>query len=110
MEAAAKADALLLTLDVRSSEKAQYELIKEFIRIRYLLKPEDMTDESFNYLGEASLARSIGIPLSEVFEKDTNSLCGSDSASMTKKLLLVKAANATLGIAIEERKLVRCAT
>ena len=103
--AAKRADcALNSLLESDSSKDGVRRAVSEYVRIRYLLEPEDMVSDALNYLGEASLSRGLGIPVEQVRKSELDSKCENTSSSMTKKILLVIALNKALGIDIDSTR------
>lgn len=102
-DAAAQADSLLESWDPHeSNEHSLCETVREYVRLRYLLEPEDMLEtEYLNHLGEASIARGLGVSIEQVRRNELDSKCEGTSSSMTKKILLVIAINKALGIDID---------
>lgn len=76
------------------------ELVRSYIRIRYLLEPEDELVDSLNVLGQMNLSRALGVPVPNLRNVDMEAKCGGTSAVMTKKILLIIALNRDLGISI----------
>lgn len=110
-EAAEAADAVFAGVDLsHTSFENTYDLIMSYIRIRYLLKEEDMASDSLNYLGEASLSRTLGKPIEEIRTSELDAKCENTSSSMTKKILLIIALNKALGIDIDADSTANIAT
>lgn len=101
-EAAEQANSLMIGMDLSHMDfNDTRDALREYIRIRYLLEPSDMTSDSLSYLGEASLSRSLGMPIEEIRASELDAKCENTSSSMTKKILLVIALNSVLGIDID---------
>lgn len=98
--AAQKADDLLASCDVKPMGCSELiTVLKEYVRLRYLLEESDIQeDEHFGYLGEVSLARSLGMPVEMVRKTEMDSKCEGTSSSMTKKILLILSLGKALGI------------
>lgn len=75
--------------------------VERYIRIRMLLEPDDELPNSLNLLGQMNLSRALGIPIPDLSKVDMEAKCGSTSAVMTKKILLIIALNRDFGIKIE---------
>lgn len=102
-DAASRADSLFESWDPQGNdEHSLCETVKEYVRLRYLLEPEDMLEtEHLNHLGEASIARSLGMSIEAVRKNELDSKCEGTSSSMTKKILLTIALNKALRIDID---------
>lgn len=102
-EAAREADRLLVERRATTaSEEELVDILREYVRLRYLLKPGDICQEdNFNYLGELSLARSLGMSVDRVRKTELDSKCEGTSSSMTKKILLIIALGKALGISTD---------
>lgn len=110
-EAAEQANKLVSDIDFSHMDfDKTRDILREYIRIRYLLEPSDMISDSLNYLGEASLSRSLGMPIEEVRASELDAKCENTSSSMTKKILLVIALNSALGIDINAEATANIAT
>ncbi len=103
VDAAIRADDLLKSsISQTRDDRSLCEIIKEYLRLRYLLEPKDMDEtEYLNHLGETSIARGLGIPVEAVRKNELDSKCTGTSSSMAKKILLVIAINKALSIAID---------
>ena len=100
-----KARLLLRNLSETSQERLNEAAIKscitEVTRIKYFLDRENMTSEYFNALGELSVAKRLGIDVSQVKGIDLEAKCNNTSSVMTKKILLVIFIGKELGIQID---------
>ena len=75
------------------------QTLREYVRLRYLLEESDMQEnDHFNYLGEVSLARGLGLSVDAVRKSELDSKCDGTSSTMAKKILLIIALGKTLGI------------
>lgn len=99
-EASRAADELLVSQDAAHADEARlHEILKEYVRIRFLLTEEDVAEsEHFKYLGELSIARGLGVSTDKVRKTELDSKCAGTSSAMTKKILLVVALGKALGI------------
>lgn len=86
-------------LAAQTSEEAQ-ALTREYVKTRYRIKDEDLSLDSFNALGQISIARSTGVELEDISIAEMSSRCEGTSASMTKKILLMIELNRELGLGI----------
>ena len=75
--------------------------VERYVRIRMLLEPDDELPDSLNLLGQMNLSRALGIPIPDLSKVDMEAKCGSTSAVMTKKILLIIALNHDFGIKID---------
>ena len=102
-DAATRADSLFESWDPREGDEHSFcETVREYVRLRYLLEPEDMLEtEYLNHLGEASIARGIGVSIEQVRKNELDSKCEGTSSSMTKKILLTIALTKALEIDID---------
>ena len=105
-KAASEADKVLA--DKKATTASEEELVGilvEYVRLRYLLKPDDIDpSDSFNYLGELSLARSLGRSVEQVRKTELDSKCEGTSSSMTKKILLIIALGKALRISTDPER------
>lgn len=97
-EAHARAVAARLS-EATTSEEAD-RLTREYVKARYFLNDEDLSLESFNALGQMSIARLAGISPEEALRAETSSKCEGASPSMTKKILLMMGLNRDVGLGI----------
>ena len=95
-----KANELLTRCNVASMDKDKLaQTLREYVRLRYLLEESDMQEnDHFNYLGEVSLARGLGLSVDAVRKSELDSKCEGTSSTMAKKILLIIALGKTLGI------------
>ena len=95
-----EANELLLKHDVVAMSKDELtQILREYVRLRYLLDESDMQEnDHFNYLGEVSLARGLGLSVDAVRKSELDSKCEGTSSTMTKKILLIIALSRTLEI------------
>lgn len=101
LEASAnKANELLIRRNVTSMDKDELaQTLREYVRLRYLLEESDMQEnDHFNYLGEVSLARGLGLSVDAVRKSELDSKCEGTSSTMAKKILMIIALGKTLGI------------
>lgn len=110
-EAALHAETVLLSfVDADRTPEGVRAAVREYVRIRYLLEEGDLVSDSLNYLGEASLARGLGMTIDQVRRSELDSKCENTSSSMTKKILLIIALNKVLGIDIDSDRTADIAT
>ena len=83
--------------DKESFKKA----VEQYVRIRMLLEPDDELPDSLNLLGQMNLSRALGIAIPDLSKVDMEAKCGSTSAVMTKKILLIIALNRDFRIKVE---------
>lgn len=102
-EAARDADRLLIEKGAATADEEELvDILREYVRLRYLLKPGDISQEDgFNYLGELSLARSLDVPIDQVRKTELDSKCEGTSSSMTKKILLIIALGKALNVSTD---------
>lgn len=72
-------------------------LLREYVRIKYRLEPEDMAEDELEALGRESVARIAALGETG---SDTSPHCGSASSATHKKILLVLALGRDLAITI----------
>ncbi len=72
-------------------------LLREYVRIKYRLEPEDMDADELEALGRRSVARIAALGETG---SDTSPHCGSASSATHKKILLVLALGRDLSISI----------
>ena len=72
-------------------------LLREYVRIKYRLEPEDMAEDELEALGRESVARIAALGETG---SDTSPHCGSASSATHKKILRVLALGRDLAITI----------
>ena len=72
-------------------------LLREYVRIKYRLEPEDMAEDDLETLGKKSVARIAALGETG---SDTSPHCGSASSATHKKILLVLALGRDLAVSI----------
>lgn len=92
-----------------SGRRELYSALREYLRVKYLLLPEDMTSDSFEVLGQRSLERVSR--LSEARSgTDISPHCGNVSSAIHKKILLLIAIRRDFGVEIEPHAGAACET
>lgn len=100
--AAAEANKLFDDLPPNVDEQTLRNAVREYVRIRYLLEPQDLAEsEYFQQLGETSLARGLGMPVETVRKTEFDSKCENTSSTQAKKILLVIALGKRLSISFK---------
>lgn len=84
-------------------------LLREYVRLKYMLLPQDMDLESLEALGRRSLER-VAVRGNQVPGMDVSPHCGSASSATHKKVLLLLALRRDLEIHISPADGARCET
>ena len=103
-DAEAKAAEILEQLGSASSYDEIDRLVREYVKARFFLEEEDLALDTFNALGQMSIARTTGLDPAQVLTADLSVRCDGSSSVLTKKILLIIALNRALelGISPEE--------
>lgn len=76
------------------------KLVRAYVKARYFLEEEDLALDSFNALGQMSIARATGMDIAEVMSGDLHARCDAASPALTKKILLMISLNRELGLGV----------
>lgn len=108
--AEAEAAAILDQLAAASTYGEVDRLMRAYVKTRFFLEDEDLALETFNALGQMSIARTTGIDPIEVLTADLSVRCDGSSSSLTKKILLIIALNRALHLDISPEEAVSITT
>lgn len=99
-----QAAAVMGQLKAASTRDEIVRFMREYVKIRFFLEDEDLALDTFNALGQMSIARMTGMDPAEVLTADLSVRCDGSSSAFTKKILLLIALNRELhlGISPEE--------
>lgn len=75
-----------------------HPILLDYIRERFLLRPEDCGSDKLMELSEASLRRYIQLYRSGKIDKDASRACSTASSTVVKKVLLMKAIQTDFGV------------
>lgn len=73
-------------------------ILLDYIRERFLLRPEDCGSDELMELSEASLRRYIQLFRAGAIDRDSASQCSTASSTVVKKVLLMKAVQDDFGV------------
>lgn len=105
-----QAEAIMNRLKAASTHEEIAFLVREYVKTRFFLEDEDLALETFNALGQMSIARTTGMDPTEVITADLSVRCDGASSSFTKKILLLIALNRELGLGISPEESVQITT
>lgn len=75
-----------------------YVQLRGYVCSKFMLEPDECSDDSLTALSEASVAKIARIPQGEVAERDLSMNCAGISSMETKKILLIIALGRALGV------------
>ena len=84
--------------------------LREYVRCKYFLEPDDMTTEDIILLGNRGTERLADLRRSGLEFRDTSAGCTSVSSAVAKKALLILSLGKALGVSFDPDQVAEAAT
>ena len=97
---------------LREGPDSQYLALhlREYVRCKFFLEPEDMTTEDILLLGNRGTERLANLRRSGLDFRDTSAGCTSVASAVTKKALLILSLGKALGVSFDPDQVAEAAT